>query len=515
MESVLLYILGVVIIVVGLGVSIGLHEIGHLVPAKLFGVKVTQYMIGFGKSIWKKRKGETEYGIKMIPLGGYISMIGMYPPTKPGEEARESTTGFLNSVVTEGTKSVHHGSEDGHSAAITSLREAIEADPKLAEALRPEGLHVETHDQGEADIVLTGDDAPAKANYIASMVEEARQASAETIGEGEDSRAFYRLPVWKRIIIMAGGPVMNLLLAILLYAILLVGIGMPQSSITVGSVSECIRPATNASQAPCGPDDVAAPGAAAGLLPGDTFVSINGKPISEWDQIRDTISDSPGTALDVVVLRDGTEESLTMTPVLNERAVANDDGTIATDANGNTITEEVGMVGMSPTSELVRQPVTAVLPQVGDNIGKVVHMIVNLPSRMVDIWNAAFGSEERDPNGPMSVVGVGRVAGEIASLDTVPFVAKAQALIGMLASLNVMLFIFNLIPLMPLDGGHIIAAVYERIRRTLAKIFKRPDPGPVDAAKMVPITFGVVLIMGAMTLLLVYADIVKPVNLFG
>ena len=80
----LAFVIGVAIIVVGLAVSIGLHEIGHLVPAKLFGVKVTQYMIGFGPTIWSKRKGETEYGVKAIPLGGYIAMIGMFPPGKGG-----------------------------------------------------------------------------------------------------------------------------------------------------------------------------------------------------------------------------------------------------------------------------------------------------------------------------------------------------------------------------------------------------------------------------------------------
>ena len=84
METVLLYILGILIIVVGLAVSIGLHELGHLVPAKRFGVRVGQYMIGFGPTVFSRMRGETEYGLKAIPLGGYISMAGMYAPAKPG-----------------------------------------------------------------------------------------------------------------------------------------------------------------------------------------------------------------------------------------------------------------------------------------------------------------------------------------------------------------------------------------------------------------------------------------------
>ncbi len=523
MESVLLYILGVLAIILGLAVSIGLHEIGHLLPAKLFGVKVTQYMIGFGRTIWKRRKGETEYGIKMLPLGGYISMIGMYPPKKPGEEARESTTGFLNSVATEGSRVVHRrDSGSDHEDAVLALREAIQADPKLADALRPQDLHVEpagdasrgSTSTGEAEIVIEGEDAPNRANYFVSMVNEAREASAETIGDENHSRAFYKLAVWKRIIIMAGGPAMNLVLAILLYTIYLVGFGLPQSTTTVGAVNQCLVPATSTSQT-CGPNDPLAPGAEAGLKPGDTFVSINGATITEWQQIQDTISESPSKTLSVVVDRDGEDVTLSMTPALNTRTVVDDQGKPVKDAEGNVVTKEVGMVGMNPTNELVQQPITSVMPQVGDNIARVSQIITNLPQRMVDTWNAAFGSEQRDPNGPMSVVGVGRVAGEIASLDTITVTAKLQAVVGLLASLNVALFVFNLVPLMPLDGGHIAGALFEGIRRFFAKLFRRPDPGPVDSAKMVPLTFVVVLIGGAMTLLLIYADIVKPVNLFG
>jgi membrane-associated protease RseP (regulator of RpoE activity) len=111
------------------------------------------------------------------------------------------------------------------------------------------------------------------------------------------------------------------------------------------------------------------------------------------------------------------------------------------------------------------------------------------------------------------VVGVGRVAGEIASLDEIPLASKAAGLLGILASLNIALFVFNLIPLLPLDGGHIAGALWEAIRRGFAKLFRRPDPGPVDLAKLMPLTFGVVVVLGAMSALLIYADIVKPVTL--
>lgn len=440
METVLLYILGILVIVVGLALSIGLHEVGHLLPAKLFGVRVGQYMIGFGPTLWSRKYGETEYGFKAIPMGGYISMSGMYPPAKPGGKAREASTGFFQ-----------------------------------------------------------------------TLVQDARTASAETVLVAEEHRTFYQLPIFKRIIIMLGGPLMNLLIGLVLYAVLLCGFGIAQVSTTVGSVSACVI-SQSSTQTECEPNDPVAPGAAAGLEPGDRFVSINGTTISEWEQATAFIRDNPGEPLTIVVERDGDNVTLTATPLLTERYVYNDSNEVVTDADGNTVTEDVGFLGIGAATETVRQPVTSVLPAVGDNIAQVVHLIVNLPDRLVGIANAAFGTEERDPNGPVSVVGVGRMAGEIASIDTIPIVDRAAALLSLLASLNIALFVFNLIPLMPLDGGHVAGALWEGIRRFFAKLFGRADPGPVDTAKVIPLTLVVVVLLGSMTLLLVYADIVKPIT---
>ena len=131
----------------------------------------------------------------------------------------------------------------------------------------------------------------------------------------------------------------------------------------------------------------------------------------------------------------------------------------------------------------------------------------------MQVAQAAFGGEERDPNGPISVVGVGRLAGEITSLDSAPVADRAATIIGMLAALNVALFVFNLIPLLPLDGGHIAGALWEALRRRFAKWFKRPDPGPVDTARLIPLTLTVTAVLGGMSLLLIYADIVNPISI--
>ncbi|MDX2377380.1 M50 family metallopeptidase [Microbacterium sp. LRZ72] len=433
----LAFVIGILIMVVGLAVSIALHEIGHLVPAKKFGVRVGQYMVGFGPTLWSRRRGETEYGVKAVPLGGYISMAGMYPPA----------------------------SEDG-------------GYDRRAEAR-------------------------VRGRFFATMVQDARAANADTMVGEDDRRVFWRLPVWKRVVIMLGGPIMNLLLAIVLFSLLFSGIGVQQATTTVSSISECVVPASS-TQSECTAADPTSPAAEAGLQPGDVILSIDGTPVADFDEASAIIRDSPGRSLDLEVERDDSIQNLRVTPMLAERPVVEDDG--------ETVTQEVGFVGFSPTSDYVRQPIWAGPAAAAENVGAVVGIIGQLPAKLYDTAASLVSGAERDPNGPLSVVGVGRLAGEVAAVEA-PILNRAVAIIGLLGSLNIALFVFNLIPLLPLDGGHIAVALWDGIKRRGAKLLHRPPPKPVDATKLVPVTFVVVVLLVGMAALLIIADLVNPIQL--
>ncbi len=182
--------------------------------------------------------------------------------------------------------------------------------------------------------------------------------------------------------------------------------------------------------------------------------------------------------------------------------------------DGKVLTEQVGFVGMSSSVQNLPQPLSAVPAVVGNQLTQIGNVILHLPQRLVDVAQAAFGTEERDPNGPVSVVGVGRIAGEINASDQLGLQDKVASLISLIGGLNLALFAFNLIPLLPLDGGHVAGALFEGLKRFFARLRGQKDVAPVDTLKLLPLTYVVVVGMMIMGGLLIYADIFKPIQIF-
>ncbi|WP_342778491.1 M50 family metallopeptidase [Herbidospora galbida] len=423
------------ILFVGLLVSIALHEIGHLVPAKIFGVRVTQYMVGFGSTMWSRRRGETEYGIKWIPMGGYIRMIGMLPP-RPSDDPTK-----LRSVST--------GPWQG-------------------------------------------------------LIENARQVASEEIRPGDEDRVFYRKPWWQKAIIMSGGPFMNFVLAFGLFAVVMMGFGVTVLKPTVNAVSPCVVPASQANRE-CTSADPKTPALAAGLQKGDRFVSIDGKPVTSWESATSTIRALGAGPVPIVIERAGQQQTVTVNLIATERPDLEDP---------TKIVKNVGFLGVEPTQVTERQGPGYVVSEMWDMTSRTAVSMLDIPGKMVGVWHAAFSGEERDPNGPIGIVGAGRIGGEIAA-SAAPIENKIVIFINLLAGLNLAIGIFNLIPLLPLDGGHIAGGLWEGLKRGFARVARRPTPGYVDVAKALPLTYAMATVLIFMGGLLIFADIVNPVRLSG
>ncbi|MEU9335396.1 site-2 protease family protein [Streptomyces sp. NPDC048290] len=427
-------ILGIVVFAVGLLISIAWHELGHLSTAKLFGIRVPQYMVGFGPTIFSRHRGETEYGIKAIPLGGYIRMIGMFPPGPDGRIEARSTSPWRG------------------------------------------------------------------------MIEDARSAAFEELKPGDETRLFYTRKPWKRVIVMFAGPFMNLILAVALFLTVLMGFGISQQTTTVSTVSQCVI-AQSENRDTCRSGDATAPAAAAGLKAGDKIVSFAGVRTDDWNELSDLIRANPGKEVPIVVDRDGQDVTLHATIATNQVAKKDSGGQIVP---GEYVS--AGFLGFSAATGIVRQDLGSSVTWMGDRVGDAVDSLAALPSKIPALWDAAFGDGPREPDSPMGVVGAARVGGEIFTLDIPPTQQLAMALM-LVAGFNLSLFLFNMLPLLPLDGGHIAGALWESLRRNVAKVLRRPDPGPFDVAKLMPVAYVVAGIFICFTVLVLIADVVNPVRI--
>jgi membrane-associated protease RseP (regulator of RpoE activity) len=409
---VLAYIIGVVLFALGIGIAIALHEAGHMLTAKSFGMKVRRYFIGFGPRIFSFRRGGTEYGLKAIPLGGFCDIAGM-----------------------------------------TALDE------------------------------VTPDEAP---------------------------RAMWRYPTWKRVVVLASGSITHFILGFIILYVMAVSIGLLNLTDRplVGGVADCASSldAKTLAQDPCRPGDPA-PAKNGGLRAGDEIISVGGRPTSTFSSVTSIVQHSTGPTA-FVVRRDGHDVPLTI-DVARVKGL-----TVAEQSQPDPTKQpltDIGMIGVLPARYIPYNPAAAVggtLGFTGEMFANTWQGITQLPKKIPSLISA-IGGAPRDPNSPMSVVGASRLGGQVVE-DS-----QWSVFWLLLATFQFSLGVFNLLPLLPLDGGHIAVALYERVRNWLRVLLGRPAGGPVDYTRLAPLTLVVVFVGGAMVLLSVTADIVNPISLTG
>jgi membrane-associated protease RseP (regulator of RpoE activity) len=397
-------LIGWVIFVVALLFSVMLHETGHFVLAKAFGMKVTRYFVGFGPTIWSTWRGETEYGIKALPIGGFVKIVGMHSLDDPDD---------------------------------------------------PE----------------------------------------------DETRSFRRQPAWRRIVVLSAGSFMHFVLAFLLIAGLALGVGIENLSAQLGPISPCVASSVKAlDKGTCTPSDPESPAKLAGLQDGDTVTAFNGKPVSTWTQLGNDIRDAPvGSAATITVRRHG--QLLTLHTRL--ASVSGRSGAyMGIQAAGNVVFQVASPLGA--------------IDYAGTSFGEVVvgsvKAVAALPGALPDLFSK--NRSQTAAGQVSSVVGAAEATSEAVTAN-VGWQYKVSFVLLLIASLNIFVGLFNMLPLLPLDGGHIAVILFERVRAFFARLRGRPDPGLANMAKLLPVSFSLFMIIVFLGLTLILADIVNPVNIVG
>ena len=377
-------LLGIVAFVVALLLSVMVHEFGHYITARKYGMWVSEFFVGFGKRIWSVQRGETEFGVKAIPAGGYCKIEGMSP--------------------------------------------------------------------------------------------------SDELPEGQEDRAFYKASSAKKLVVLGAGSFLHFVLGFILLFTLFAGIGTNQ---VLPVINEVVP--NSAAQA-------------AGIQAGDEVVSINGKRVTEWYKDVEVIRQSQGRELTLVVNRNGEEITVTASARLTD-----------IDGTQRYVLGIVNDVGLKRSGLFVSLKNSATVTQ--GFLVESVKSLGKLPEKIPALWGATVRGEERDANGLVGVVGVARVSGEAVGSDKLTPMERLATFVLIVASLNIFVGVFNLLPILPLDGGHMAVAIADSIRAFFARLRGRPRPAPIDVTVLTPITMVVFVVLSTLTLLLLVADVINPVTL--
>jgi membrane-associated protease RseP (regulator of RpoE activity) len=394
----LLGLLGVVAFIVALLLSVMLHEAGHFFTARRYGMKATQFFVGFGPTLWSRTKGETEYGVKAIPAGGYVKIVGM-----------------------------------------TSLEE---------------------------------------------------------VAPGDEDRAFYRQPTGRKTVVLAAGSTVHFLITVLLVAGTIAVFGVQRESHPrLAGISACVNDKSTGSCDVAGA--VKGPALQSGLKAGDEVLAVDGKGITSSVALVKSVKAAKGRTIQVAVRRAGKELVVPVTPA-----------TVLRD------TRQVGAIGVTIEAVFAADHVgpVGVVRESGTMIGQLITGTVHTFTEKLGTIGEVYGPN-RDPSGFVGVVGVGRISGEIATAP-ISVSDRIQSFLFVVAGLNLFVGIFNLLPLLPLDGGHIAVVQFEQLRDRVRRLRGyRGDFQRVDMNKLMPLTLAVVVLFVGFTLFLLGADIVNPITL--
>jgi membrane-associated protease RseP (regulator of RpoE activity) len=394
------FLLGVVIFVVAVLISVILHEAGHFLTAKKFGMKATQFFVGFGQTLWSTQRGETEYGIKALPFGAFVRITGM--------------TTF------------------------------DEVDPE------------------------------------------------------DEPRAMRNKPRWQRAVVMVAGSFMHFAIAFVLLIVLALGIGQANSSTTtIGSVASCVPASAKAlAQGSCKNSQGSAPAKTAGIKTNDKIIAIGGKPVHTWAGLGTAIRAQPaGQPVPVTVVRNGKVLHLSVTPA---------------DVPGR----HGSYLGIGEALVFQRTSPLRAVTFAGSAFGQVLvgsaQAVAKLPAAVPDLFAK---DRSKTPAGNVSsVVGVANIAGQAVE-EGGGWKITVSDLLLIIISLNIFIGAFNLLPLLPLDGGHLAVIFYEQVRAWFARIRGKPDPGLADLQRLIPVSVGVFALLIGLGVLLMAADIFNPVHL--
>ena len=375
-------ILGILAFVVALLFSVMVHEFGHYLTARKFGMRVSEFFLGFGKRIWSFTRGETEFGIKAIPAGGYCRIEGMTPQ--------------------------------------------------------------------------------------------------DQMAEGEEGRAFFAASSAKKLIVLGAGSFAHFALGFLLIFSIFFGVGYQALLPDITKVS---------------PQSAAE---SAGFQEGDRLLTIDGDEVDNWAIDSKKIAESKGREIVFTVQRGNEILTLKANPQYIEeekryllgvvtKVGVKRDGVIQSTQNAS-----------SATWALARESVKT---------------LFTLPTKVPELFRQTFMGEERDPNGLVGVVGAARVSGEVVGSENLAGNQRLQTFILIVASLNIFVGLFNLLPLLPLDGGHMAVAIADEFRALIARIRKKPRPAGIDVNVLTPITMAVFVVLAVLTVVLLVADIINPISL--